>query len=81
MDRRMQDPDPKVIDRLVGLPIATVERHLILATLQIEGGNRTRTACVLGIALRTLRNKINGYLSDGHAVLEPQSDSNRPRAR
>lgn len=59
------------VERLVGLPVADVERDLILATLRQTDGNRTRAAKLLDIAIRTLRNKINLYHADGYDVPEP----------
>jgi DNA-binding NtrC family response regulator len=49
-----------------GLPAAgasmrEVERLLLEATLQSTGGNRTRTAEMLGVSLRTIRNKIREH--------------------
>jgi DNA-binding NtrC family response regulator len=44
-----------------GSSIREVERHLLEATLQITGGNRTRTAEMLGVSLRTIRNKIREH--------------------
>jgi DNA-binding protein Fis len=38
-----------------------MEKHLILSTLQSVGDNRTRAASLLGISIRTLRNKLNEY--------------------
>jgi DNA-binding NtrC family response regulator len=38
-----------------------MERQLIARTLEKTGGNRTRTAKILGISLRTLRNKLNEF--------------------
>lgn len=46
---------------LVGRSVAEVERGLILDTLDHCGGNRTHAARVLGISIRTLRNKLNDY--------------------
>jgi len=46
---------------LVGCTVAEVERDLILQTLRHCGGNRTRAADILGISVRTLRNKIRLY--------------------
>jgi DNA-binding NtrC family response regulator len=63
------------VDQLVGLPVADVERDLILATLRETGGNRTHAAHLLGIAIRTLRNKINLYAADGHEIPEPPQGS------
>ena len=43
---------------LVGRSLDDVEQELIRRTLQHCGGNRTRTAEVLGIGVRTLFNKL-----------------------
>ena len=56
---------------LVGRTIADVERHLILDTLQCCHGNRTHAARILGISIRTLRNKLNEYVETGIRVPEP----------
>ncbi len=56
---------------LVGRTIADVERHLILDTLDFCLGNRTHAARILGISIRTLRNKLNEYMQAGIAVPEP----------
>ena len=56
---------------LVGRTVAEVERDLILETLRHCLGNRTRTAAVLGISIRTLRNKLNDYAAAGVAVPRP----------
>jgi DNA-binding NtrC family response regulator len=56
---------------LVGHTIADVERHLILDTLAYCLGNRTHAARILGISIRTLRNKLNEYVQAGIAVPEP----------
>jgi DNA-binding NtrC family response regulator len=56
---------------LVGQTIADVERHLILDTLVHCLGNRTHAARILGISIRTLRNKLNEYMEAGIAVPEP----------
>lgn len=44
-----------------GMSVAQVEKQLILTTLDHCGGNRTRAAELLGISVRTLRNKLNEY--------------------
>lgn len=56
---------------LVGHTIADVERHLILDTLSYCLGNRTHAARILGISIRTLRNKLNEYMEAGIPVPEP----------
>jgi DNA-binding NtrC family response regulator len=56
---------------LVGLTVAEVERDLILQTLKHCLGNRTHAANILGISIRTLRNKLNEYAGDGVAIPPP----------
>jgi two-component system, response regulator FlrC len=56
---------------LVGRTVAEVERDLILDTLDHCLGNRTHAAKILGISIRTLRNKLNEYSGAGVAVPEP----------
>lgn len=51
--------------------VEEVERELVLRTLAQHRGNRTSAARVLGISVRTLRNKIRGYQARGIAVPEP----------
>jgi len=63
---------------LVGRTVAEVERDLILETLKHCLGNRTHAANVLGISIRTLRNKLNEYAADGLPV--PRSGGGEPRA-
>jgi DNA-binding NtrC family response regulator len=60
---------------LVGRTVAEVERDLILETLRHCLGNRTRTAAVLGISIRTLRNKLNDYAAAGVVVPRPGATS------
>jgi two-component system, response regulator FlrC len=56
---------------LVGRTVADVERDLILDTLDHTFGNRTHAATILGISIRTLRNKLNQYSDEGTHVPEP----------
>jgi DNA-binding NtrC family response regulator len=55
----------------VGQTLAEVERHLIIDTLEYCLGNRTHAAKILGISVRTLRNKLNEYMDAGIQVPEP----------
>ena len=49
-------------DRLQpGLSLEAAERRLLELTLEATGGNRSRAAELLGISLRTVRNKIRDY--------------------
>ena len=56
---------------LVGRTVADVERDLILDTLDHTLGNRTHAANILGISIRTLRNKLNQYADEGTNVPDP----------
>ena len=58
---------------LVGRTVADVERELIVETLKHCLGNRTHAANILGISIRTLRNKLNEYTDDGIPVPPPNS--------
>jgi DNA-binding NtrC family response regulator len=53
---------------LVGSPIRDVERDLVLETLANTDGNRTESARLLGMSIRTLRNRITEYAADGIEV-------------
>ncbi len=57
-------PPPESVERESFTPGTTVremERQLIQKTLRDTFGNRTRAAKLLGISLRTLRNKLNEF--------------------
>jgi two-component system response regulator FlrC len=60
---------------LVGRTVADVERDLILDTLDHCLGNRTHAANILGISIRTLRNKLREYSDSGLAI--PQHGETR----
>jgi two-component system response regulator AtoC len=45
----------------VGASIEDVEHRLIMATLDAYGGNKRKTADVLGVSLKTLYNRLNSY--------------------
>ncbi len=57
----------------VGQTVAQMEQALILETLTHCLGNRTHAANILGISIRTLRNKLNEYTAAGMSVPAPQS--------
>jgi two-component system, response regulator FlrC len=61
----------QVTRALVGRTVAEVERELILETLKHCLGNRTHAANILGISIRTLRNKLNEYAGDGVPITPP----------
>jgi DNA-binding NtrC family response regulator len=55
----------EAIPALIGSTVTEVERELVLQTLARCDGNRTRAARVLGVSVRTLRNKIRQYAAIG----------------
>lgn len=56
-----------------GSTLAEFERRHILATLERCHGNRTHTARLLGISIRTIRNKLNEYNgADGIPAIDDQ---------
>jgi len=44
-----------------GVSLGEMERRLFTATLAATGGNRSRAAEMLGVSLRTVRNKVRSY--------------------
>jgi FliG N-terminal domain/FliG middle domain/Bacterial regulatory protein, Fis family len=68
----------QVTRALVGRTVADVERDLILETLKDCLGNRTHAANILGISIRTLRNKLNEY-ADGGLPITPAGASDYHR--
>ena len=56
----------------VGQTVADMEQQLILDTLSHCLGNRTHAANILGISIRTLRNKLKEYNEAGVSVPAPQ---------
>ena len=56
---------------LIGRTVADVERDLIIDTLSHCLGNRTHAANILGISIRTLRNKLKQYSDEGTPVPRP----------
>ena len=70
------NPDPASADvntatgpvELVGKTVAEVEKQLIINTLEHCLGNRTHAATILGISIRTLRNKLKAYSDEGLSI-------------
>ena len=56
---------PLTVDFSVGAKLEEIERKYILQTLYFVHQNRTKAAEILGISIRTLRNKINQYRQEG----------------
>ena len=65
-------PSPhEIVPMLIGSTVETVERELVLQTLARCHGNRTHAARVLGLSVRTMRNKIRQYATDGVDIPAP----------
>ena len=58
----------EIVPLLIGATVGEVERELVLQTLARCDGNRTRASRVLGLSVRTLRNKIRIYAASGIEV-------------
>jgi len=58
----------EIVPLLIGATVGEVERELVLQTLARCDGNRTRASRVLGLSVRTLRNKIRIYSVSGIEV-------------
>tara|TARA_B100000678_G_scaffold170356_2_gene142081 strand:- start:11950 stop:13323 length:1374 start_codon:yes stop_codon:yes gene_type:complete len=56
---------------MIGRTVAEVEQDLILDTLTHCLGNRTHAANILGISIRTLRNKLKAYSEAGVEIPAP----------
>ena len=56
------------IDSMEPITIAAMEKQLILKTLKLTNNNRTKSAEILDISVRTLRNKLNQYKEEGIIV-------------
>ncbi len=56
------------VETLIGKTISEVEQNMILNTLDHCLGNRTHAANILGISIRTLRNKLNQYKEEGQDI-------------
>ncbi len=58
-------PPTGLDEALSVMPLHEMEKKLILKSLDETSGNRTQAADLLGISVRTLRNKINEYRNQG----------------
>ncbi|ACI94143.1 helix-turn-helix, Fis-type [Afipia carboxidovorans OM5] len=65
----------RVVPLLIGATVGEIERELVLQTLARCSGNRTQAALMLGMSIRTLRNKIRQYTAHGIDVPGPNADA------
>lgn len=61
-------PAAPPVEALVGRSVAEVERDLILRTLRHCDGNRTGASAILGISVRTMRNKLREFAEAGYTI-------------
>jgi DNA-binding NtrC family response regulator len=65
----MPESDPECVGESESpLPLEQIEKQHILGTLETTDGNRTQAAKLLGISIRTLRNKLALYRKDGEFI-------------
>jgi two-component system response regulator HydG len=55
------ETEKATVDLTPGRSLKEMEREMILRTLEETGGNRTRSAVILGISRRTLQLKLKDY--------------------
>jgi DNA-binding NtrC family response regulator len=55
------DESPETLAIPVGISIDEAEKLLIMRTLELNQGNKPKTAEILGISLKTLYNKLERY--------------------
>jgi len=75
-------PQPRApMGSLAGFTVREIERRLILDTLEQTADNRTQAARLLGISIRTLRNKLAEYRRSGELPtrLMPVRPAEAPR--
>jgi DNA-binding NtrC family response regulator len=66
-DQSVETPEMSALQ--AGQSVGEMERKLIMTTLDQTNGNRTHAAKLLGISLRTLRNKLREYRVEETAAI------------
>jgi DNA-binding NtrC family response regulator len=61
------------------MTLAEIEKQAILSALENNEFNRMKTARILGISVRTMRNKLREY--GNHGVIIPFMQCGRPQKR
>jgi len=69
-------PERQVFKVPYGLTIDVLEKEYILGSLQRNGGNKARTAEILGVSEKTLYNKLNRYAAEARGE-HPSASSHR----
>jgi len=71
-------PETATLRVPLGIPLEKVEREVILASLERNGGNKARTAEILGISEKTLYNKLNRYAAEARGRAEGGGEASPP---
>ncbi|MBO4520812.1 MAG: sigma-54-dependent Fis family transcriptional regulator [Alphaproteobacteria bacterium] len=74
MEQPRETEESSSSENMVGRTVADVEKDLIISTLKHTLGNRTHAANILGISIRTLRNKLKQYMEEGTEVPAAPND-------
>jgi two-component system, NtrC family, response regulator HydG len=74
-DMAGKGPERQVFKLPYGLTLDTVEKEYILGSLQRNGGNKARTAEILGVSEKTLYNKLNRYAAEARGERGPSSSA------
>jgi DNA-binding NtrC family response regulator len=75
-EQSVEHPEASPIN--AGHSVSEMERKLIMATLEQTSGNRTHASRLLGISLRTLRNKLREYRVEDVSGSEREPDRAKP---
>ncbi|GGO96984.1 sigma-54-dependent transcriptional regulator [Stakelama pacifica] len=67
--RSVEGNSEATVEALVGRTVEEVERALILQTLERCNGNRTSASQILGISVRTMRNKLKAFVEAGISTI------------
>ncbi|MFP4237367.1 MAG: helix-turn-helix domain-containing protein, partial [Desulfonatronovibrio sp.] len=62
---RGSEPVSTSFDEGEVISISEMEKRMIIKGLEQTGGNRTQASELLGVSVRTLRNKLNEYKKEG----------------
>src|SRR5262249_9396494 len=78
-DMSGKGPERQTFRLPYGLPLDLVEKEYILGSLQRNGGNKARTAEILGVSEKTLYNKLNRYAAEARGEHPHAPTSNAAR--
>ncbi|MBI3183887.1 MAG: sigma-54-dependent Fis family transcriptional regulator [Myxococcales bacterium] len=76
-DMAGRGPERQTFRLPYGLTLDLVEKEYILGSLQRNGGNKARTAEILGVSEKTLYNKLNRYAAEARTEQPAQPPSHQ----